>query len=279
MEDLTQFNWRRATGRGYIWQTLTVRETLASKPQKNVRILTFPTPTGHGVSESVDPHKISGALLWRLAETKIDEAAILDFANAFGLLDGGWMAYSPGKGKRPTYRGEPISIWQNEIARARMVTSLLAAIEGDDQRALAKAIRWNEKTSSVHLVWRDGTFERDQLIASPEIWPETLALFVAGDVIMPARIAIARTVNAQLQEHAAPQLLWSEPEQKFGVYLCPRSLLGAAWVQFAEILDRRKVIGRCEVCGTWFERIRKDKRHCSDRCRVRAMRTRKGTKK
>ena len=75
------------------------------------------------------------------------------------------------------------------------------------------------------------------------------------------------------------EILWSESEKKFGVYLVPQSLLGAIWAQFAEIQDQRKVIGSCEVCGTWFERIRKDKRHCSDRCRVRAMRLRKEGKK
>ena len=274
MEDLSQFRWRRATGRGYAWRTLNVRKpTMSPKVIKDARVLTFATPTGNGVSESIAPQKINGVLLWRLAETKIDEEAILEFANAYGLLLDEMVAYPAGRGARPIYRADPLFIWEAEITQARTVINLLTAIAENDEKALGKVIRWDKGNTAVRFV------PRGELIASPEIRPGTLALFALGDVIVPARIVIARAVNKQLRKHVVPQLLWSESEQKFGVYLVPQSLLGAIWAQFAEIQDQRKVIGRCEVCGTWFQRIRKDKRHCSDRCRVRAMRMRKEGKK
>ena len=280
MEDVTQFRWRRATGRGYAWQTLTVRESMVSKAQKGVRILTFPTPTGDEVSEIIQPQKINGALLWLLSETDIDESAILEFANAFGLLTHGWMAYSPRRGERPVYRGTPFTVWKEAITEARKVIGLLTAIEGGNKRALAKAIRWDQGGVAVSIAYSDSKNEKDyELLASPDYQPETLALFEPGDLVMPARIAVSRVVNRHLAKLASPQLLWSEAEQKFGVYLVPESLLGAIWAQFAENQDQLKAIGRCEVCGTWFERVRSDKRHCSDRCRVRAMRKRKESRK
>ena len=142
-----------------------------------------------------------------------------------------------------------------------------------------KALRWNPREASVLLDWKDGAFEYGIPIASPDHHPTTLALFEPGDLVMPARIAVARIVNEQLAKLASPQLLWSEQARRFGIYLRPKNLLGAMWVQFAQIVDERKIIAGCEVCGTWFEKTRKDRRHCSDRCRVRAMRKRKEGKK
>ena len=272
MDEITQFIWQRATGRGYVWQTL------RTTTHKRVRLLTFPTPAGAaGAADLIQPQTINGTLLWRLAETDIDESAIKEFADAFGLLVGETMCWS--KGGHPAYFGDPLVTWANAIARARMVIHLWTAAEAGNKIELKKAIRWIARKASVLLAWKDGAFENKSLIASPDHHPETLALFEPGDLVMPARIAVARVVNKQLEELTSPQLLWSEQARRFGIYLRPKNLLGAIWIQFAQIIDERKDIARCEVCGTWFERTRKDKRHCSDRCRVRAMRMRKELKK
>ena len=95
MNDLTQFNWRRATGRGYIWQTLRTRT------HKRARLLTFPTPGAVTAGELIEPQKINGTLLWRLAEIDNSEPAIKEFADAFGLLVGETMCWS--KSGHPAY--------------------------------------------------------------------------------------------------------------------------------------------------------------------------------
>ena len=271
MDDLTQFSWRRATGRGYVWQTLRTRT------HKRARLLTFPTPGAAASADLIQPQNINPTLLWQLAETDTTESAIKEFADAFGLLAGETTCWPKDGGK--AYFGDPFATWANAILDARMVVSLRAATEADDTDALKKMIRWNMRKHAVRLVWKGGITKHHLAIASPDHRPETLALFELGDLVMPARIAVARIVNEQLAELASPQLLWSEQAQQFGVYLRPTNLLGAIWVQFAQTVDERKVIARCEVCNTWFERTRKDKRHCSDRCRVRAMRWRKEGKK
>lgn len=277
MENLTQFTWPRATGRGYGWQSLTVRENLIGEALKDVRTLTFPTPTGDAVAEHIEPLAINGALLWRLAETEISEGSIEKFANAFGLLTGNWFGAPKGGGK--IYSGDPFQVWEKEIWWARLVVNVWNSIQENDLDKLSQWIKWRPKSGSVRLVWRSGPIADNGVLASPEYLPEILALFEPGDLILPAHIAVARTVNRKLKEHASPQVLWSSDEGRLGLHIRPHNLLGAIWTQFSEIIDQRRSIARCEVCSEWFERPRKDKRHCSDKCRVRAMRLRKEGKK
>ena len=271
MSDLTQFYWPRAKGHGYAWHTW------ATIKQERVRLLTFPFPGSSTTAEWIKPQNINGTLLWRLADTEIAEPAIKEFADAFGLLSDDTMCWPEYRSE--AFSGDPYATWREEIVRARRVLHLRAAAEAADNSILKKAIRWNARKDSVRLVGKDETLKYSILIASPDRYPETLALFKPGDLVMPARIMVARFVNEQLSKLTSPQLLWDEQTQRFGIYLRPKNLLGAIWNQFAQIIDARKEITKCEVCSTWFEKNRKDKRHCSDRCRVRAMRMRKESKK
>ncbi|MCH9000579.1 MAG: hypothetical protein IID48_20265, partial [Proteobacteria bacterium] len=127
MDDLAQFTWRRATGRGYVWQTL------RTTTRKRVRLLTFLTPAGAGTAaELIEPQKIYGALLWRLADTDSSELAIKKFADAFGLLAGEKMCWS--KRGHPAYFGDPLDTWLDAIFHARMVTCLQTAAEAGDTK-------------------------------------------------------------------------------------------------------------------------------------------------
>ena len=121
MDDLTQFIWRRATGRGYVWQTLRTTE------RKRVRLLTFPTPGVGAPADLIEPQNINPALLWQLAETEISEPAIKEFADAFGLLAGETTCW-PQKGGK-AYFGDPLITWVSAIESARMVVHLWSAVE------------------------------------------------------------------------------------------------------------------------------------------------------
>lgn len=276
MKNLTRFVWPRATGRGYIWQTLPVREGQLGKALKDTRILTFPAPGESTVFETIAPLSINDALLWRLATTELNEASITAFANSFGLLVGNHYGAPGGRGL--AYSGDTYEVWVNEISDAKLAVDLYSAIRLADRLTLSNLVKWSAQKQSVRLVLRDYR-QGSALIAGPEHHPEELAYFEPGDVIMPAQFYLMRLVNRQLEKYISPQLVWSTDQERSGLYLCPKNLLGAMWVQFSEIIDQRKTIASCEACGVWFERARKDKRHCSDSCRVRAMRSRKEGKK
>jgi transposase-like protein len=64
-----------------------------------------------------------------------------------------------------------------------------------------------------------------------------------------------------------------------GLYVNPKNLLGALWVQLAESIDKGQSSKRCSECGEWMllapGTSRSDREFCSDRCRVNAFRKRK----
>ncbi len=283
MEYVQQFIWKRATGRGYCWQTLKVK----GKPK---RVLTFPTPFGSGSSEPIEPLSISPSLSRLLAETEPTEAGILEFANAFGLLLEEVIAAPPKGGK--AYCGDYLFTWKQAISDVRQAKHLWQAIQDDDEKELAKVIRWRGHHRVDYKLGNRST----EIIASDDVGPITLSLFEPGDVVLPARVMLQRLVNKQLapqlvdsqspfssekktiQKRVTPKLLWNPDEDKQEIRLAPENLIGAIWLQFAQEIDARKWIARCPMCSTWFERTRPDKEHCSDRCRVRAHRKRKRKK-
>ena len=277
MELRTEFSWPRAIHRGYIWQDLTVRESLTAKAHDNVRVLTFPTPTGDIVSDRIFPLSINTALLWRLARTELNEESINSFANGFGLLTGSWLGSQKKGGK--IFWGDPFDKWVEEISWASLAVDIWDAIQAKDLDTLSRWIKWVPSKNSIRFVWKQGILKESSILASPEYHPEILALCEEDDPITPARIAVARIVNRKLHNLVSPHVLWSAENEGLELSLVPENLLGAMWLQFSEIIDRRKIIVSCDVCGERFEQNRKDKRHCSDACRVRAMRIRRDAKK
>lgn len=280
MDYQQQFLWKRATGRGYQWQTLKVGGKLT-------RVLTFPTPFGSASFEPIEPLIICSSLLRLLAETEPKESGILNFANAYGLLTEQIKAAPPSGGR--AYVGDSLSIWKAAIADARQALNLWQAIQDTDEKALTKLIKWRAGPC-IHF---NPTDRNSVIIAHADDDPVTISLFEPGDVVLPARVMLQRLVNEQLQPRlvdsnfqtgkekkalqmrVTPQLLWNPDEAKQEIRLVLENLIGAIWLQFAQEIDGRKAIVRCPTCSTWFERTRTDKGYCSDRCRVQAHRERK----
>jgi hypothetical protein len=169
----------------------------------------------------------------------------------------------------PEYYGGPLH-W----GRLRAV-GLFNLLETNDADGLSKRIIWDSKTGGVFYHPQEGDIGKKRLIASPDGNPRIWSLFEPKDLFGPARLVLARFVNGPLKVNASPQLRWNDDASELFLRLMPKNLLGAMWLQFAEAIDQRKKIARCEICGSWFDQFRKDKRHCSDKCRVRASRQRK----
>jgi hypothetical protein len=64
------------------------------------------------------------------------------------------------------------------------------------------------------------------------------------------------------------------------IALLPHSLAGAVWAQFMLAAASTGNFRTCDVCQTWFsiqaDGSRSDRIYCSDACRMRAYRSRKG---
>jgi hypothetical protein len=118
-------------------------------------------------------------------------------------------------------------------------------------------------------------------IASTDTHAETpaqLAQLTPGDVIHPARLFLIAAVNGTLGRTTQPMLLWDDKAARARMCTYPRSLLGAAYLQFATAILSGRLSRTCQVCGRAFEitnvSSRDDRVTCSNTCRTRAYRDR-----
>jgi endogenous inhibitor of DNA gyrase (YacG/DUF329 family) len=87
-------------------------------------------------------------------------------------------------------------------------------------------------------------------------------------------------VNRGLTRTAAPHLEWSETERTFSLRLCPRSLLGAMYLQIALASTHAQQFKKCPVCGKPIDvsrsssGARADAVFCSQACKSKDYRTR-----
>lgn len=65
---------------------------------------------------------------------------------------------------------------------------------------------------------------------------------------------------------------------KFSTEWCPKSLIGALWLQFARSIEVGAEYRRCVVCGKWFElvtrEVKRTRLYCSSACRFKQYRER-----
>ena len=100
-----------------------------------------------------------------------------------------------------------------------------------------------------------------------------------GDLLRAARVLVQFVANEELNTHTSARVLMDEETGRQGLYVNPKNLLGAMWVQFAEAIDKRRLNKRCAICKEWIAitpgTSRSSREFCSSRCRVNAYRERK----
>lgn len=105
--------------------------------------------------------------------------------------------------------------------------------------------------------------------------------FKPGDVFGPAQYSLISLINKKLSAHGGGPRVIKTHLGKFEVMIVPQSLLGAIWLQMAEVVVGRKNIQRCSICGDWEDltgRSTRWERHtrCYDRRKKQLQRSRKG---
>ena len=115
------------------------------------------------------------------------------------------------------------------------------------------------------------------VIASTLINPEWLKLFRYGDREMATRYYLQSWVNEKLKHRVSPKLLWNVRHNRphdLALYFVPEDLLGAVWLQFAEVINGNRPLRQCATCKTWIvispEGIgkRSNRFTCSNACRM-----------
>ncbi len=232
-----------------------------------------------------------------LAKVEPTEAGILAFIQCYGPLGEGVQTWAATAGDR--YADvEPLPAWRRTVVWLRELIRLWDMIEGGDRDGLARVIKWRGKekvfyrtSPDLHAALGhpkevpenvrevlDALWEGKLTIANIDGIPRTLAQFTPGDVIHPARLFLIDAVNGTLGLTTQPALLWDDKAARARMRTYPRSLLGAAYLQFATAILSGRLSRMCQVCGRPFEvtnvSSRNDRLTCSNTCRTRAYRDR-----
>jgi hypothetical protein len=241
----------------------------------------------HGTVRSYDA--ISESILEPFSRLGSTEEEICDFATQYGYLGETSLITRTRPGEASS--GELVSKWIREIYVLKEIYELYAAWKRQDTSELRQRIVWRghacKEDSAVEF---QSSFGSRITIAntSHERYIDRLRQFEHGDVHGPAMFHVQITVNEYLHDHTGTHLFWTteyaREKQRFvgldplhnkpSLYVVPKNLLGAIWLQFARMIDSGSEIQRCATCKVLFATgggrqtaRRTDALFCSNRCR------------
>lgn len=284
---LIDFSWRSVVG-GHRWEPARV---LGDKEKRVRTYLTDGVTAGSAPGYTrYYPLSEQTALFKVFAELEIKPDTILGFANEFGMLLGDkreQILFKNSEAREVLSAGEAQSLWHNEILAMREASYLWDIIQNRDVETLALHFTWrgdhvvynrapdlppSSKSPSKQFKMGIASMAGDQTT------PTGHRRFEPGDLIQPALYQLQSIINERLKEETAARMLWEEGDARLVMRMVPKSLLGAMWFQFAEMIDKRQSLKQCEQCGKWFRVAggigRTDKKYCSQRCRTQWYRAR-----
>jgi hypothetical protein len=214
------------------------------------------------------------------------------FADEYGLLGIG-RSVSPragGPGPTRTTWGETLNDWQHHIAALRAAVRLWDLVRDGSADALGEAIEWRGPVpdrggqSPPELGRWLYRFPPDLPDGAPRfdsvIYLEH-RMYQEGDLVMPAKMFVQRTVNAFLRGHVSGELVYDLDVGRHATELVPDALVSALWLQFAQAIAEDRQFRACKQCGKWFQVYRDEDRRtgrkefCQDACKSRDYRLRR----
>jgi len=197
-----------------------------------------------------------------------NEGDILKFASKYGLLKKPLLLYPQPSGGMLT--GESLSVWKSQNRKLGLLLAIWDMVKGKKVGKLGQFIIWSVSGDSVHLSYEGyGEFS----IASKHQNPELLKRWHRGDVIEPALYYICRELNKNLDSQFSFKIL---PFMNKEIYTMPTTLESAMWLTFAREISGKVESAQCPMCTEWFERDHARDKFCSNACKQKDYRIRKG---
>lgn len=247
-----------------------------------------------------NPFRDTPALFLTFGDLDLTEAAILAFANLYGALGKDEMIELPdGRGSR----GERIETWTAEIVAMAHMLRVWNALKARDQSALERWFHLEGQKSIVHVSytpddpWPPGVDMGGMQYITGEIEDHVRYMSNWGgrgdesdEEIPPGAAGWALDflhvqINVRLQNHTSASLQYTSESHRsipLSLYIVPKNLLGALWLQLALAIEENRQYRRCSQCQGWFEVAAKARRpsttYCSPRCRLQAYRGRQSVK-
>jgi hypothetical protein len=216
------------------------------------------------------PLKEYTGLFLIFGELEAAEADVLTFANRFGSLlgDTGEQVIlrenDAGEDLSALAWGERLDLWQSEVSAMKSAIGVWKAICDNDSPALEKFLESSPLFGGMSRVSTSGAGGRSA--HSQRSWR--------------ALNYVQAEVNARLENHVALQLGLDTEVAEARLFLVPKNLLGALWLQFSLAVEGRKQFRECAQCAEPFEVSvdmsgkRSDARFCRQVCRVNHYRAR-----
>ncbi len=209
----------------------------------------------------------------RFADVRTEDA-LVRFANGYGIPEGDLESFSFYTGENPDgslWMEPALAPGQLLMWASRLRAACILAEAPDDLDAEAR---------------RAAIEQAGEKAAHPErLAPKDLLALLVRDALSSCALALiprneeVRTIRRQ-GAHTNPGKVRLDG---FSLALCPKDLLQALWLQFALAVEARLQYEKCNLpgCDNWFESgtdtSHSNKRYCSDACRSKAWRRRKGS--
>jgi len=216
----------------------------------------------------VEPLKKNTALFLEFANLEPTPEAITKFANKYGLLGEGVDEPIVLEGASPLEEGEGnlVKIWFEESRRMKEVVD-----------------SWWSGFGHAGLYSGSSNEKAHNTKSDDESKPRQGKEASKGPLQMSKRALAANLLNVLAERISKGVVLEPVPlsvqaKGLLGLYLRPKSLLDAMWLQFAMAVEENKQFRQCSVCKGWMEVTpesrRQDAKYCSNKCRSKAYRER-----
>jgi hypothetical protein len=163
--------------------------------------------------------------------------------------------------------GTSLNVWAQEIGDITFLVDIWDSIEAGRVSKLRDLISW-KKGGVVEYLFVTPTRSSWKLLApAGRSHP-----FKEGEVLNPARHLLQQEINERLSGgHSsgisyAPRLL-RRSDGTLHLFLRPRNLLSAIWLQFAQVVGGCYELRQCPICERYFLPKRSDAKTCNDACR------------
>lgn len=195
----------------------------------------------------ISPYTDEPALLRRFADLDMTDEAIASFANKYGFL--GFEEIVDFDLSR---RYEPLEKWRFSIAEVACAITLYEAWHDFlDTYSLEKIIKIEDDPvhdTSYKLAFKHKQVELHRRFSPPKHIPYDRT----RDYAFAAKFVFGVLTTDGLKDAISPKpKLGLDNELRLA--LEPNTLIGAIWLQVAQMAEHHKVFKRCEYCGAWFE--------------------------
>jgi len=195
------------------------------------------------------------------AQLDPEPAAIVKFANLYGVLGHGPLLEDPAGDVGNRVYGEGLRYWKRQIGKMASLTRAWDLARNNEGKSLRGYVKWKGNSARAHV---------EVEIPGWQQWfsanPWLVRLWKFGDAVEPVRYVVQSHVNACLFGHVAPSLL---PLAGSVIRNVPDCLLSTLYASFAlEIAGVHRQARECAAPDCTRQTIpgKSFGRYCSKKC-------------